>query len=100
MTLRKQIILKAIEILKNNPEGVRYTELVRKIKTELPNISIKTIYGTIYNLDDRMPEQVEKPVRGLFRFIPKFEILVRAARHEPDRFFVNKYIKLIEDELF
>lgn len=31
---------------------------------------------------------------------PEFEIRVRAARHEPDMFYVNKYLKLIEDDLF
>jgi hypothetical protein len=31
---------------------------------------------------------------------PEFEIRARAIRHEPDRFFVNKNLKLIEDKLF
>jgi hypothetical protein len=31
---------------------------------------------------------------------PEFEIRVRADKHEPDMFYVNKYMKLIEDELF
>ncbi len=31
---------------------------------------------------------------------PDFEIRVRASRHEPDMFYVNKYMKLVEDELF
>ena len=31
---------------------------------------------------------------------PNFEIRVRASKHEPDMFYVNKYIKLIADELF
>jgi hypothetical protein len=31
---------------------------------------------------------------------PKFEIRVRATKHEPDMFYTNKYMKLIEDELF
>jgi len=31
---------------------------------------------------------------------PSFSIRVRAARHEPDVFYVNKYLKLIERELF
>lgn len=31
---------------------------------------------------------------------PEFEIRVRAARHEPDMFYVNKYMRLVEDELF
>lgn len=31
---------------------------------------------------------------------PKFEIRTRAIKHEPDMFFVNKNLKLIEDKLF
>jgi hypothetical protein len=31
---------------------------------------------------------------------PQFQIRARAARHEPDIFYVNRYLKLIEDELF
>jgi len=31
---------------------------------------------------------------------PNFEIRVRAARHEPDMFYVNKFMRLVEDELF
>jgi hypothetical protein len=31
---------------------------------------------------------------------PGFEIRVRAAKHEPDMFYVNRYMKLIEDDLF
>jgi hypothetical protein len=32
--------------------------------------------------------------------LPEFEIRVRAARHEPDMFYVNRCMKLIEDDLF
>lgn len=31
---------------------------------------------------------------------PQFEIRVRPLKHEPDMFYVNKYMKLIEKELF
>ena len=31
---------------------------------------------------------------------PQFEIRVRSLRHEPDMFYVNKYMSLIEKELF
>ena len=31
---------------------------------------------------------------------PQFEIRVRAAKHEPDMFYVNRYMKLVEKELF
>jgi hypothetical protein len=32
--------------------------------------------------------------------VPDFEIRVRPARHEPDLFYTNKYVALIERELF
>jgi 3-deoxy-D-arabino-heptulosonate 7-phosphate (DAHP) synthase class II len=38
LTSRAQIRDKAIEILKDNPEGVRYSQLVKKIKEALPVI--------------------------------------------------------------
>lgn len=31
---------------------------------------------------------------------PQFDIRVRAAKQEPDMFYVNRYMKFIEDELF
>ena len=31
---------------------------------------------------------------------PSFTIRVRASRHEPDIFYVNKYLKIVEDDLF
>jgi len=31
---------------------------------------------------------------------PEFEIRVRTSKHEPDSFYVNKYMRLIENELF
>lgn len=34
------------------------------------------------------------------RDTPNFEIRVRAAKHEPDMFYVNKYMKFVEEELF
>ena len=31
---------------------------------------------------------------------PSFEIRVRAAKHEPDMFYVNRCMRLVEDQLF
>jgi len=31
---------------------------------------------------------------------PDFEIRVRAQRHEPDMFYVNRYTKMVEEKLF
>jgi hypothetical protein len=31
---------------------------------------------------------------------PTFEIRVRAAKHEPDMFYINRCMRLVEDQLF
>lgn len=68
-TRREKIIAKAIEILKSNPDGIRYSDLVRKIHEEFLEIPINTIHGTVWNLETRVPNEVYKPARGLFRYI-------------------------------
>ena len=68
-TIREKIIAKAIEILKSNPDGVRYSDLVRKIHEKFPEIPVNTIHGTVWNLETRVPNEVYKPARGLFRHV-------------------------------
>jgi hypothetical protein len=60
---------KAIEILKGNSQGVRYSKLANEIKRQLPNMSIKTIYSAIWNLEVEKPNEVYKASRGLFRHV-------------------------------
>jgi hypothetical protein len=68
MATRKGTITdKAIEALKSNPDGIRYSDLVRSLQSDLPEIPVNTIHGTIWNLDARLPNEIYKPVRGLFR---------------------------------
>lgn len=70
MTTRKEkITSKAIEVLKSNLDGVRYSDLIRRIHEEFPEIPVNTIHGTIWNLDARVPAEVYKPARGLFRHV-------------------------------
>ncbi|MBI2131198.1 hypothetical protein HYU10_05535 [Candidatus Woesearchaeota archaeon] len=66
-TIKEQIKTKAIEILKNNKQGVRYSHLVNMIKESFPNFAINTIHGTVWNLDAVIPTEVYKADRGLFR---------------------------------
>lgn len=63
------IISKAIEILKLNPNDVRYSDLVRKIHEEFPETPLNTIRGTVWNLETRVRNEVYKPARGLFRHV-------------------------------
>ena len=66
MTNREQIVSKAMELLSNAPHGIRWSELNRRVRDALPQISKNTIAGTLWNLDVKLPEQVFKPARGLW----------------------------------
>lgn len=68
MSTRKEKIREnAVEILKLNPDGLRYSELAKRISEIYNEIPIKTIHGSIWNLDSIYPDKVFKPSRGLFR---------------------------------
>lgn len=82
-TQRERIISKAIEILTSNPKGVRYSDLLRAIHEELPDIPIKSIPAQMSNLDKRKPKEVYKPARGLFRHIKFRE--KELSEEEPER---------------
>jgi hypothetical protein len=68
-TKKEKIMAKGIEILKSNSNGVRYSDLVRKIHAEFPDIPVNTIHGIVWNLETRVPNEVYKPARGLFRHV-------------------------------
>lgn len=63
------IIQKAVELLKANADGFRYSDLVRKLHDEFPDYPVNTVHGTIWNLETRAPTQVYKPARGLYKHI-------------------------------
>ena len=68
MATRKEIITKqALRLLEDNPNGIRYVQLVKTIKQAFPDIPVNTIRGIIWNLDQRIPKLVYKPEKGLFR---------------------------------
>lgn len=63
----KRVKDKALEILGETPQGVRYSDLVRKIAEALPDIPPNTIHGNVWDLDKTLEGQIYKPTRGLFR---------------------------------
>jgi hypothetical protein len=68
-TRREKIISNAIEVLKSNPDGVRYSDIGRKIHEEFPEFPNGTIYGTVWQLDILVPDEIYKPARGIFRHV-------------------------------
>ena len=57
----------AFELLAGNPDGLRYSELVKHISEKDDKFNVNTIGGCIWDLDAHFPEKVYKPSRGLFR---------------------------------
>lgn len=55
------------KILNENPEGVRWTELLKLIEQTDKSLHPKTINGCVWKLVERYPDQVFKPEKGLFK---------------------------------
>jgi len=65
----ERIKAKALELLEQNPDGLRYSELHAKILATDGSFKPNTINGCIWNLHDVFPELVYKPSKGLFRLL-------------------------------
>ena len=59
---------KAVELLKNNPEGLRYSELMGELHNIFPDVPLKSIPATLWNLNITRSKEVYKPTRGLFKY--------------------------------
>ncbi len=66
MTNREKIVTQAVAILKDLPEGIRYSRFIRQIHAALPQIPLNTIHGVIWNLDVKEAKHVFKPARGMY----------------------------------
>ncbi len=75
-SISSQIKQKALEIIRNSPQGIRYSQLLKMIVESFPSVSSNTIRGTIWNLDTTIPNEIYKADRGLFRHISFKEIPV------------------------
>jgi hypothetical protein len=59
----------AFELLDGKPDGMRYSELGRRILEIDSSFFPNTIGGATWDLDIKFPEKVYKPDRGIFRLI-------------------------------
>ena len=64
-----RINAKALELLEQHPEGLRWSELLSKIKASDHNFHPKTVNGCVWKLVQRFPDKVYKPSKGLFRLL-------------------------------
>jgi hypothetical protein len=64
----QRIIEEAFDLLREHPDGVRFAELVRQV-SQAGSFNTNTVNGNVWDLDQRFPEKVYKPARGLFRLV-------------------------------
>lgn len=64
-----RINAKALELLENHPEGIRWSELVSKIMASDNSFHPKTVNGCVWKLVKQFPDKVCKPSKGLFRLL-------------------------------
>lgn len=60
---------KALKLLDQHSEGLRWSEMLREIKASDPAFHPKTVNGCVWKLVEKYPDQVYKPSRGLFRLV-------------------------------
>jgi len=68
-TITGQIKKVAFDILEGTPEGIRYSDLGRRILEYNSSFKPNTISGATWDLDIRYPDKVYKPDRGVFRLL-------------------------------
>lgn len=60
---------KALELLEQHPEGLRFVDLRSRIEVSNRSFHPKTVNGCVWKLVERYPDKVYKPSKGLFRLL-------------------------------
>ena len=64
-----RIYAKVFDLLEQHPKGLRWSELLLKIKARDPSFHPKTVNGCVWKLVERFPDKIYKPSKGLFRLL-------------------------------
>ena len=59
---------KAVELIKDTPQGIRLTDLQNKLQDVFPDTNYNTIRGSVWNLQTTRPREVAKPYKGIYMF--------------------------------
>jgi SLT domain-containing protein len=71
-TITGRVNAKALNLLDENPEGLRWVDLALMIKKSDSSLHPKTVNGCIWKLTEKFSDKVYKPKKGLFRLL-KYE---------------------------
>lgn len=68
-TITGRINAEALDLLDENPDGLRWVDLATKIKEADASFHPKTVNGCIWKLAEKFSDKVYKPSKGLFRLV-------------------------------
>ena len=69
MATKQELIRnKAVELLKDNAQGLRYYELAEELIKYFPDTPENTVYSSVWNIHTTRSKEVYKPARGLFKY--------------------------------
>lgn len=71
-TVTGRIYKTIFDLLEKNPEGLHWSELLKKIEEADSSFHPKTVNGCVWKLVEKYPDRVYKPEKGLFR-LKKFK---------------------------
>ena len=66
-TATKRIHDIIFKLLEKNPDGMRWTDLLKSILKKDPSLHPKTVNGMVWKLMQNNPDKVYKPSKGVFR---------------------------------
>jgi hypothetical protein len=99
-TITGQIRKIAFEVLAGKPEGIRYSDLKRKILEHNNSFNPNTIGGATWDLDIQYPDKVYKPDRGVFRLLKFKEEVLTQPDQQPVTTTKTTKKKTIKEEDF
>ncbi|MFA7030042.1 MAG: hypothetical protein WC179_07215 [Candidatus Cloacimonadaceae bacterium] len=99
-TITGQIRKIALEILADKPEGIRYSDMKRKILEQNSDFNPNTISGATWDLEITYPDKVYKPDRGVFRLVKFKEEVTTQPDQQSDSTTKTTKKKNIKEEDF
>jgi hypothetical protein len=99
-TITGQIRKIALEVLEEKPEGIRYSDLKRKILEQNNSFNPNTISGATWDLEATFPDKVYKPDRGVFRLLKFKEDFATQPDQQPTTTAKTSKKKSIKEEDF
>ncbi|MBX3042862.1 MAG: hypothetical protein KIT33_12080 [Candidatus Kapabacteria bacterium] len=99
-TITGQIRKIALEVLEGKPEGIRYSDLKRKILEQNNSFNPNTISGATWDLEATFPDKVYKPDRGVFRLLKFTEDFATQPDQQPTAAVKTSKKKSIKEEDF